>query len=95
MASRRTVGALIFVAVQLCSRPLHYRCGSDSRKRGIELIWPYQSKQRRYNRRWIVERTNARLGQFRRRLVRCEHPLSTYRAFFYVAYFWITLRHYF
>ena len=44
-------------------------------------------------RRWIVERTNSWLGQFRRLLVRHEHLLSTYRAFFYLACFWITLRH--
>jgi hypothetical protein len=48
---------------------------------------------RRYKRRWIVERTNSWLGQFRRLLVRHEHVLSTYRAFFYLACFWITLRH--
>ncbi len=39
------------------------------------------------------ERTNSWLGQFRRLLVRHEHLLSTYRAFFYIACFWITLRH--
>ncbi len=75
-------------------------------KRGIELIAPYRKnnqerryqdgrKLRRYKRRWIVERTNAWLGQFRRLLVRHEHLLSTYCAFFYLACFWITLRHYF
>ncbi|MFI5116639.1 MAG: IS5 family transposase [Terriglobales bacterium] len=74
------------------------------KKRGIDLIAPYRknNKQRRYEdgrklrryvRRWIVERTNAWLGQFRRLLVRHEHLLSTYRAFFYLACFWITLRH--
>jgi transposase len=74
------------------------------KKRGIELIAPYRKnnkerryedgrKLRRYLRRWIVERTNAWLGQFRRLLVRHEHLLSTYRAFFYLACFWITLRH--
>src|SRR5271166_4021082 len=73
-------------------------------KRGIELIAPYRKnnqrrryedgrKLRRYQRRWIVERTNAWLGQFRRLLVRHEHLLSTYRAFFYLACFWITLRY--
>lgn len=72
-------------------------------KRGIELIVPYRKnnrarryedgrKLRRYRRRWIVERTNAWLGQFRRLLVRHEHLLCTYRAFFYLACFWITLR---
>jgi len=74
------------------------------KKRGIELIAPYRKnnkerryedgrKLRRYVRRWIVERTNAWLGQFRRLLVRHEHLLATYRAFFYLACFWITLRH--
>ena len=73
------------------------------RKRSIQLIAPYRKNNhhrryedgrtlRRYRRRWIVERTNAWLGQFRRLLVRHEHLLSTYRAFFYLACFWITLR---
>ena len=76
------------------------------KKRGIELIAPYRKnnkqrryqdgrKLRRYKRRWIVERTNSWLGQFRRLLVRHEHLLSTYCAFFYLACFWITLRRYF
>jgi transposase len=75
------------------------------RKRRIDLIVPYRNnnrqrryedgrKLRRYKRRWIVERTNAWLGQFRRLLVRHEHLLSTYRAFFYLACLWITLRRY-
>jgi transposase len=82
------------------SDPLRQRL----QKRGIELIAPYREnnqhrryedgrKLRRYKRRWIVERTNSWLGQFRRLLVRHEHLLSTYRAFFYLACFWITLRH--
>jgi transposase len=73
------------------------------RRRGIDLIVPYRDnnqqrryedrrKLRRYKRRWIVERTHAWLGQFRRLLVRHEHLLSTYRAFFYIACLWITLR---
>jgi transposase len=73
------------------------------RKRGIDLIAPYRRnkratpyydgrKFRRYRRRWIVERTNAWLGQFRRLLVRHDHTLESYRAFFYVACLWITLR---
>jgi transposase len=76
---------------------------SASDKRGIELIVPYRKnsklrkyedgrKLRRYKRRWIIERTNEWLGQFRRLLVRHEHLLSTYRAFFYLACLWITLR---
>jgi transposase len=73
------------------------------KKRGIDLIVPYRKnskhrryedgrKLRRYKRRWIIERTNAWLGQFRRLLVRHEHQLATYRAFFYLACLWITLR---
>lgn len=73
------------------------------KKRGIELISPYRNnnkerryhdgrKLRRYKRRWIIERTNAWLGQFRRLLVRHDHLLSIYRAFFYLACMWITLR---
>ena len=73
------------------------------KRRGIELIAPYRKnnkvkryedgrKLRRYKRRWIIERTNAWLGQFRRLLVRHEHLLTTYRAFFYLASPWITLR---
>ena len=72
-------------------------------RRGIDLIVPCRKnskrrchedgrKLRRYKRRWIVERTNAWLGQFRRLLVRHEHLLSTYRAFFYLACLCITLR---
>jgi transposase len=73
------------------------------KKRGIDLIVPYREnrrqkqyqdgrKLRRYKRRWIVERTNSWLGQFRRLLVRHEHLLSVYQAFFYIACLWITLR---
>jgi transposase len=73
------------------------------KKRAIELIARYRKnnkrkryydgrKMRRYKRRWIVERTNAWLGQLRRSLVRHEHLLSTYYAFFYLACCWITLR---
>ena len=71
------------------SDPLRQRL----QKRGIELIVPYREnnqqrryedgrKLRRYKRRWIVERTNSWLGQFRRLLVRQEHLLSIYRPFF-------------
>src|SRR5258706_3254076 len=77
--------------------------GERLAKRGIDLIVPYRKnsrhrryedgrKLRRYKRRWIIERTNAWLGQFRRLLVRHEHFLATYRAFFYLACLWITMR---
>ncbi|SPE23987.1 transposase (fragment) [Candidatus Sulfotelmatomonas gaucii] len=73
------------------------------KRRGIELIAPYRknNKQRRYEdgrklrrckRRWKIERTNAWLGQFRRVLVRHEHRLCIYLAFFHLACLWITLR---
>src|ERR1017187_1049349 len=73
------------------------------KQRGIDLIVPYRKsskhrryedgrKLRRYKRRWTIERTNAWLGQFRRLLVRHEHLLATYRVFFYIACFLITLR---
>jgi transposase len=41
--------------------------------------------------RWMIERTNVWLGQFRRLLVCYEHLLATYRAFFNLAPLWITL----
>ncbi len=42
-----------------------------------------------------ASRTYAWFGQFRRLLVRREHLLSIYNAFFYLACFWITLRKHF
>jgi transposase len=81
------------------SEPLRERF----KRRGIKLTVPYRKinkrrrhedgrKLRRFKRHWIVERTNAWLGQFRRLLVRHEHLLATYRAFVFLACFWITLR---
>jgi transposase len=48
---------------------------------------------RRYRRRWKIERTFAWLGNFRRLLVRHEHHLHIYRAFFHLACLLIVLRH--
>ena len=73
------------------------------KKRGIDVIVPYCKnsklrryeggrKLRRYKRRWIIERTNAWLGRFRRLLVCHEHLLLTHRAIFYLPCLWITLR---
>lgn len=70
---------------------------------GIEPIIPKRSnntkathqdgrKLRRYRRRWIAERTNAWLGNFRGLLVRHARLLETYRGFFYMACALITLR---
>jgi transposase len=61
----------------------------DINRRAVELIAPYRKnnkqpcyedgrKMRHYTRRWILERANAWLGQFRRLLVRHERLLSTY-----------------
>jgi transposase len=72
-------------------------------RRGIELIAPHRRnrkkvptqdgrKLRRYRRRWKVERTFAWLGNFRRLLVRWEHHLTMYLAFFHLACLLITLR---
>ena len=45
-----------------------------------------------YRERWKVERTFAWLGSFRRLLVRHERCLSTFRAFFLVAFILVSLR---
>ena len=73
------------------------------RQRGIELICPHKKNRvrpatqdgralRRYRRRWIVERTNAWLGNFRRLVVRYDRSLMIYGAFFHIACFMIVLR---
>ena len=72
-------------------------------RRGIELIAPHRSNRskpatqdgralRRYRRRWIVERTIAWLGNFRRLVVRYDRSLTIYQAFFHIACFMIVLR---
>ncbi len=71
--------------------------------RGITLIVPYRENRtvrpyedgrhlRRYRHRWIVERTFAWLGSFRRLLVRHERLTSIYRAFLYFAAALLALR---
>ena len=73
------------------------------RQRGIELICPHKRNRvrpatqdgralRRYRKRWIVERTNAWLGNFRRLVVRYDRSLTIYGAFFHIACFMIVLR---
>jgi transposase len=73
------------------------------RQRGIELICPHKRNRvrlaakdgralRRYKRRWIVERTYAWLGNFRRLVVRYDRSLTIYRAFFHIACLMIVLR---
>jgi len=72
-------------------------------QREIELICPHRKgrkrpptqdgrKLRRYKRRWIVERTIAWFGNFRRLVVRWDHDINIYRAFFHVACILITMR---
>ncbi len=81
------------------SNPLRARLAG----RGIEPIIParrnhkhatYQDgrKLRRYRRRWIIERTFAWLGHFRRLVVRYERLITTYAGFFHLACALLTLR---
>lgn len=74
---------------------------AELRDRGIELIAPNRRnhrktqdlrKLRRYSRRWIIERTMAWLGAFRRLTVRYERDIAVYRAFFHIACLLIALR---
>jgi transposase len=79
-------------------RPLWKRM----RRRGIKLIAPHRSyvrncwqdgrHLRRYRRRWIIERTNAWLFNFRRLVVRYENKLENFRAFLHLACALIALR---
>lgn len=81
------------------SHPLRARLA----RRGITPIIPARRnhknathhdgrKLRRYRRRWIVERTFAWLGHFRRLLVRYEWLITTYTGFFHIACALLTLR---
>ncbi len=49
-------------------------------------------KLRRYRRRWIVERTFAWLGHFRRLVIRYERLITTYAGLFHLAGALLTLR---
>jgi len=71
-------------------------------RRGIQLIVPHRKKRkvpyqdgrclRRYRRRWIIERTNAWLHNFRHLVTRYDNKIEHYRAFLYAACMLITLR---
>jgi transposase len=72
-------------------------------RRGITVIVPYRDNRtirryedgrqlRRYRHRWIIERTFAWLGSFRRLLVRHERLTSVYRSLLYFAAALIALR---
>jgi len=71
--------------------------------KGVELICPYRSnnkgqkyydgrKTRRYKRRYKVERAFSWLGNLRRPVVRWDHDIVVYNAFFHIACLIITLR---
>lgn len=62
------------------------------RKRAVSMKYNDGRKQRRYKRRWKVERTFAWLGNFRRLLVRHERKHWIWRAFVHLACVLIALR---
>jgi transposase len=73
------------------------------RRRGVALIAPHRSNRhrtapqdgrvlRRYKKHWIVERSIAWLGNFRRLVVRYDRSLTIYQAFVHIACFLIVLR---
>ena len=72
------------------------------KERGIDFIAPHLRtrkrrfqdgrKLRRYRRRWIVERTNAWLFNFRRLVVRYERKIEVFRGFLHLACALIALR---
>jgi len=72
-------------------------------RRGMVLIAPHRSNRyrtapqdgrvlRRYKKRWIVERSIAWLGNFRRLVVRYDRSLTIYQAFAHIACLMIVLR---
>jgi transposase len=72
-------------------------------ERGIDMICPYRGnnkhkkyhdgrKMRRYKRRWTAERTFSWIGNNRRLVVRWDHDITIYRAFFNIACLIIALR---
>ena len=73
------------------------------RRRGMTLIAPHRSNRcrtapqdgrvlRRYRKRWIVERSIAWLGNYRRLVVRYDRSLTVYQAFVHVPCLMIVLR---
>ena len=62
--------------------------------RGNRLVRPYEDGRhlRRYRHRWIIERTFAWFGHFRRLIVRYERRTSMYCSFLYFAAALIALR---
>jgi transposase len=73
------------------------------RKRGINLLAPHRKNHRnvnrqddrlwdRYGRRYIVERTFAWLGNYRRLVVRYEHHINMFIAFLELGFVMVTLK---
>jgi transposase len=73
------------------------------RRQRIELICPHRRnrtkpktqdgrKLRRYRRRWLVERTNSWLQNFRRLVVRYEYRADLFQGFVHLACLFITLQ---
>jgi transposase len=73
------------------------------RRRGAALIVPHRSNRhrtrrqdgrvlRRYKKRWIIERSIAWPGNFRRLVVRYDRSLVIYQAFVHIACLMIVLR---
>jgi transposase len=80
------------------SDPLRVRL----KKRGIDLICPHRKnrkkpetqdgrKLRRYARRWKIERSISWIGNYRRLVIRYEHNIKVFNAFFTIACMLITL----
>jgi transposase len=59
---------------------------------GLHPQDPAARVQRRYKKRWTIERSLAWLGNFRRLVVRYDRSLTMYEAFVHIACFMITLR---
>ena len=73
------------------------------KKRGIDLICPHREnrkkpktqdgrKLRRYGRRWKIERSISWIGNYRRLVVRYDHNIKVYNAFFTMACMLVTLK---
>ena len=56
------------------------------------IVAVYEGENDRTNWRWIIERTFAWLGNYRRLTVRWDRSLTIYNAFFQIACFMIVIR---
>jgi transposase len=104
----RTLGHMLIGKKKIKKLVYDKACDSDPlrfrlKAQGIDLICPHRAKRRkkptqdgrklrRYRRRWIVERTFAWLGTFRRLIIRWDRSIASYSAFFNIACLIIALR---